>query len=60
MPLMMSVALAVAAAGGVLLLSAYVKAPISERFTGWDLAFMGGVGAVALGGLGTLLSAMTG
>lgn len=59
MSTMMSVALVLAAAGGALSITTYAGAPVSDRFAGWDVAFMGGIGAVALGGLGVLLSAMT-
>lgn len=60
MSLTMSVALALAAAGGALTLATDSGAPISEQLAGWNLAFVGGIGAVALGGSGALLSALTG
>ncbi|AIQ88160.1 hypothetical protein A3862_29495 [Methylobacterium sp. XJLW] len=60
MSLMMSVALAVAAAGGALSLVMDSGASVSEQIAGSNLAFFGGIGAVALGGSAALVSMVTG
>ena len=60
MSLVMSVALSLAAAGGALTLATDSGAPVSEQLASWNLAFVGGLGAVVLGGSGAVFSALAG
>ncbi|MCJ2139080.1 hypothetical protein [Methylobacterium sp. E-066] len=55
MSLTMSVALALTAAGGSVSLTTDSGASIADQFAGSNVAFMAGIGAVILGGLGVLL-----
>ncbi|MDP4026701.1 hypothetical protein Q8W71_29265 [Methylobacterium sp. NEAU 140] len=59
MSLMMLIALALSVSGVAAALTSYARAPVTDQFTGWNLAFMGGISLTALGGLGIMLSAMT-
>ncbi len=59
MTILMAVALAVAAVGVATTISAYRFAPISTHIAGWDVAFVSGVSAAALGGLGALVQVFT-
>ncbi|MDP4027229.1 hypothetical protein Q8W71_32160 [Methylobacterium sp. NEAU 140] len=60
MSLMTLIGLALTLGGIAATLTSYARAPVSDQFSGWNLAFMGGISLAALGGLGILLSAMTG
>lgn len=53
-------ALALVVCGAAVTLFAFLRAPQSREFAGWDAAFMGGIGAVALGFLTTLVEVVTG
>ncbi|WCS27130.1 hypothetical protein LOK46_10045 [Methylobacterium sp. NMS14P] len=53
-------ALALVICGAAVTLFAFLRAPQSREFAGWDAAFMGGIGAVALGFLTTLVEVVTG
>ncbi|ACB23909.1 hypothetical protein ABID82_000294 [Methylobacterium sp. PvP062] len=53
-------ALALVVCGAAVTLFAFLRAPQSREFAGWDVAFMGGIGAVALGFLTTLVEVVTG
>ena len=59
MSISMYVALALAVGGVALTRSAYTFAPVSDRIAGWDVAFVSGISATALGGLGALILAFT-
>jgi hypothetical protein len=52
-------ALALVLCGAALTLFAFMRAPRSKEFAGWDVAFMSGIGAVALGFLTTLVEVVT-
>jgi hypothetical protein len=52
-------ALALVVCGAAVTLFAFLRAPRSKDFAGWDVAFMGGIGAVALGFLTTLVEVIT-
>ena len=45
--------------GAAVTLFTFLRAPQSKDFAGWDVAFMGGIGAVALGFLATLVEVIT-
>ncbi|AIQ90075.1 MULTISPECIES: hypothetical protein [Methylobacterium] len=53
-------ALALVLCGAAVTLFAFMRAPQSKEFAGWDVAFMSGIGAVALGFLTTLVEVVTG
>lgn len=53
-------AVALVVCGAAATLFAFLRAPRSKEFAGWDVAFMGGIGAVALGFLTTLVEVITG
>jgi hypothetical protein len=55
----MSVALALAVLGALVTHSAYRFAPVTNKFAGWDVAFMSGISVTALGSLGALLLIFT-
>jgi len=55
----MIVALVIAGLGVTLTSFAYRFAPISKHIASWDVAFVSGVSAVALGSLGALLQVFT-
>lgn len=57
-PLYLAIALVVC--GAAVTLFAFARAPRSKEFAGWDVAFMGGLGAIALGFLTTLVEVVTG
>ncbi|MCJ2136473.1 hypothetical protein MKK69_20870 [Methylobacterium sp. J-026] len=59
MTILMAIALAVASVGVATTVSAYRYAPVSSRIAGWDVAFVSGVSAAALGGLGALVQVFT-
>lgn len=59
MTILLAVALAVALSGLVLTFSAYRFAPVSKHIAGWDVAFVGGISAAALGSLGALTQVFT-
>jgi len=52
-------AVALVVLGAAVTLFAFLRAPRSKEFAGWDVAFMGGIGAVALGFLTTLVEVIT-
>jgi hypothetical protein len=52
-------AIALVVCGAAITLFALLRAPRSKDFAGWDIAFMGGIGAVALGFLTTLVEVIT-
>lgn len=52
-------ALVLVVCGAALTLFAFLRAPRSNDFAGWDVAFMSGLGAVALGFLTTLVEVIT-
>ena len=52
-------ALALVLCGAALTLFAFLRAPRSKECAGWDVAFMSGIGAVALGFLTTLVEVVT-
>ncbi len=54
------IAIALVVCGAALTIFAFVRAPRSKEFAGWDVAFMSGIGAVALGFLTTLVEVITG
>ncbi|MCJ2136094.1 hypothetical protein MKK69_18910 [Methylobacterium sp. J-026] len=54
------IAIALVVCGAALTLFAFMRAPRSKEFAGWDVAFMSGIGAVALGFLTTLVEVITG
>ena len=56
MSLTMSVALALTAAGGSLSLTTASGVSMTNQFAGSNVAFMVGIGAVTIGGLGVLLT----
>lgn len=56
MSLTMSVALALTAAGGSLSLTKASGASMASKFAGSSVAFMVGISAVTIGGLGVLLT----
>jgi hypothetical protein len=53
-------ALALVLCGAAVTLFALMRAPQSKDFAGWVVAFMSGIGAVALGFLTTLVEVVTG
>jgi hypothetical protein len=53
-------AIALVVCGAAVTLFAFLRAPRSKDFAGWDVAFMSGIGAVALGFLTTLVEVITG
>lgn len=57
-PIYLAIALVVC--GAAVTLFAFVRAPRSKEFASWDVAFMGGLGAIALGFLTTLVEVVTG
>ncbi|MBE7197511.1 MAG: hypothetical protein INR70_06885 [Parafilimonas terrae] len=57
-PIYLAIALIVC--GAAVTLFAFARAPRSKEFAGWDVAFMGGLGAIALGFLTTLVEVVTG
>lgn len=59
MPRVIYLAAALVVFGAALTLFAFIRAPRSKEFAGWDVAFMGGIGAVALGFLTTLVEVIT-
>ena len=58
MPRVIYLAAALVVFGAALTLFAFIRAPRSKEFAGWDVAFMGGIGAVA-GFLTTLVEVIT-
>jgi len=54
------IALALVVCGAALTIFTFMRAPQSKEFAGWDVAFMSGIGAVALGFLTTLVEVITG
>ena len=54
------IALALVVCGVALTAFAFTRAPRSQEFAGWDVMFMSGIGAVALGFLATLVEVVTG
>ncbi|MEL6064199.1 MULTISPECIES: hypothetical protein [unclassified Methylobacterium] len=57
-PIYLAIALVVC--GAAVTFFAFMRAPRSKEFAGWDVAFMGGIGAIALGFLATLVEVVTG
>ncbi|MCJ2069931.1 hypothetical protein MKK75_14195 [Methylobacterium sp. J-030] len=57
-PIYLAIALIVC--GATVTLFTFARAPRSQEFAGWDVAFMGGLGAIALGFLTTLVEVVTG
>lgn len=55
----MIVALAIAVLGVVLTSLTYRFAPISKHIVSWDVAFVSGISATALGSLGALVQVLT-
>jgi hypothetical protein len=56
-PIYLAIALVVC--GAALTVFTFVRAPRSQEFAGWDVAFMSGIGAIALGFLTTLVEIIT-
>lgn len=54
------IAIALVVSGAALTIFAFARAPRSNDFAGWDVMFMSGIGAVALGFLATLVGVVTG
>ncbi|MCJ2140621.1 hypothetical protein [Methylobacterium sp. E-066] len=54
------IAIALVVFGAALTIFAFTRAPRSNDFAGWDVMFMSGIGAVALGFLATLVGVVTG
>ncbi|MDP4003729.1 hypothetical protein [Methylobacterium sp. NEAU K] len=54
------IAIALVVCGVALTVFAFTRAPRSKEFAGWDVMFMSGIGAVALGFLATLVEVVTG
>jgi hypothetical protein len=59
MTILMAAALAIAVFGIALTSTAYRFAPVSRHIASGDIAFVGGISAAALGGLGALLQVFT-
>lgn len=59
MTILMAVAIAIALSGIMLTFVAYRFAPGSKHIASWDVAFVSGIGIVALGSLGALLQVFT-
>ncbi|MCJ2084401.1 hypothetical protein MKK88_00110 [Methylobacterium sp. E-005] len=57
-PIYLAIALVVC--GAAVTLFTFARAPRSKEFAGWDVAFMGGLGAIALGFLTTLVEVVIG
>lgn len=57
-PLYLAIALIVC--GAIVTVFTFARAPRSKDFAGWDVAFMSGIGAIALGFLATLVEVVTG
>ena len=53
-------AIALVVCGAIVTLFTFLRAPQSREFAGWDVAFMSGIGAIALGFLATLVEVITG
>ena len=55
-----TIAVALVVCGAALTAFAFTRATRSKDFAGWDVMFMSGIGAVALGFLATLVEVVTG
>lgn len=54
------IAIGLVVCGAAVTAFAFIRAPRSKDFAGWDVLFMSGIGAIALGFLATLVEVVTG